>query len=361
MVALRRRPKDMSTGCPSDAVVALEWQSQRHYGGADVEACGDCGIKILTEKACVPNKHLYTALMSEEADEILKFRGRSISGTDIVFIRQLIEANPQASRRRLSALLCQSWQWVQPNGQLKDMLCRSFMLLLHRQGHIALPAKRIDAINNVVARRTRQRTLALPLEIPPLEMDLKELGTMEIAQVRRTPREALFEHLMREHHYLGYTQPVGEHLKYIIHAKGQPIAAMGWSASTPNVAHRNRFIGWTREQSIKNIHLIAYNTRFLILPWIRVPRLASHLLGAMASRISRDWQELYGHPIYLLETFVDPERFLGTSYRAANWIYLGLTSGRGRNDLTHKVNRSRKQHLVYPLRKDYRQRLVLGI
>ena len=299
--------------------------------------------------------------MSEDAEEILRFRGRSISGVDIIFIRQLIEANPQASRRRLSALLCEAWKWVQPNGQLKDMLCRSFMLLLHRQGHIALPAKRIEAINNVVVRRSRQRTLALTLEMPPLEMGLKDLGTVEIAQVRRTPREALFEQLMQAHHYLGYTQPVGEHLKYIIQAKGQPIAAMGWSASTPNVTHRNRFIGWTREHSIKNIHLIAYNTRYLILPWVRVPHLASHLLGAMAKRISRDWQELYGHPIYLLETFVDPERFRGTSYRAANWIYLGLTSGRGRNDLTHRVNRSRKQHLVYPLRKDYRQRLVCGI
>lgn len=299
--------------------------------------------------------------MSEEAEEILRFRGRSISGADIDFIRQLIEANPQASRRRLSALLCEAWKWVQTNGQLKDMLCRSFMLRLHRQGHIALPAKRIEAINNVVARRSRQTALALPLERPPLAMSLKELGPVEIAQVRRTPREDLFESLLREHHYLGYTQPVGEHLKYIIQAKGQPIAAMGWSAATPNVAHRNRFIGWTRQQSIKHIHLIAYNTRYLILPWVRVPHLASHLLGQMASRISRDWQQLYGHPIYLLETFVDPERFSGTAYRAANWIYLGLTSGRGRNDLTHKVNRSRKNHLVYPLHKDCRQRLVSGI
>jgi hypothetical protein len=301
--------------------------------------------------------------MSDGVDEILRFRGRSISSADIVFIRQLVEANPRASRRRLSALLCEAWNWRQPNGQLKDMLCRTLMLLLHRQGHITLPAKRFEAINNVVARRSRQATLTLPLELPlempSLEMSLKALGPVEIAQVRRTPREALFDHLMQEHHYLGYTQSVGEHLKYIIQARGQPIAAMGWSASTPNVAHRNRFVGWTREQSIKNIHLIAYNTRYLILPWVKVPHLASHLLGRMARRISRDWQQLYGHPIYLLETFVDPERFLGTSYRAANWIFLGLTSGRGRNDLTHKVNRSRKNHLVYPLGRNFRRHLML--
>jgi len=191
-----------------------------------------------------------------------------------------------------------------------------------------------------------------------LVMSLQELGPLEIRQVRKTPEEKLFTYLMQEHHYLGYTQPVGAHLKYIIYAKGQPIAAMGWTASTPNVAHRNRFIGWNREQSIQNIQFIAYNTRYLILPWVRVPHLASHLLAKMAKQISRDWQELYGHPIYLLETFVDPERFAGTSYRAANWIYLGLTSGRGRNDKTHKVNRSRKQHLVYPLVRDFKGKLM---
>jgi len=295
------------------------------------------------------------------SEEVLRFRGRSVSRADIAFIGQLMDAHPQASRRRLSALLCQAWNWVQPNGQLKDMLCRSFMLLLHRQGHITLPAKRRESINNVVARRSRQATRTLALEMPPLEMSLKELGPVQIEQVRRTPQEDLYEHLIQEHHYLGYTQPVGEHLKYIIHARGQPIAAMGWSASTPNVGHRNRFIGWTRAQSIQNIHLIAYNTRYLILPWVRVPHLASHLLGQMARRISRDWQQLYGHPIYLLETFVDPERFIGTSYRAANWIYLGLTSGRGKNDQTNKVNRSRKEHLLYPLHKQCRQKLISGI
>lgn len=296
--------------------------------------------------------------MSVESEEVLKYRGRSVSHADIAFIRQLIQGNPHASRRRLSTLLCEAWNWVQPNGQFKDMLCRSFMLLLHRQGHITLPARRIEAINNVIARRSRPTTLPLPLEMPPLVMSLQELVPLEIRQVRKTLEEKLFTYLMQEHHYLGYTQPVGAHLKYIIYAKGQPIAAMGWTASTPNVAHRNRFIGWSREQSIKNIQFIAYNTRYLILPWVKVPCLASHLLGQMAQRISRDWQQLYGHPIYLLETFVDPERFAGTSYRAANWIYLGLTSGRGRNDQTHKVNRSRKEHLVYPLVRDFKRKLM---
>jgi hypothetical protein len=284
-----------------------------------------------------------------------------VTGADITFIRQLMEAHPWASRRRLSALLCEAWNWRQPNGQLKDMLCRSFMLWLYRQGYIVLPAKRKETINNVVARRTRQTPPTLPWEMPPLELSLKELGAVQIVPVRRTPQEGLFEELMKAHHYLGYTQPVGEHLKYIIYAQGQPVAAMAWASSTPNVAQRDRFVGWTKEQCARGIHLIAYNTRYLILPWVRVRGLASHLLGRMARRISRDWQQLYGHPIYLLETFVDPERFVGTSYRAANWIDLGLTTGRGKNASTKQIRRSRKRHWVYPLRKDWRPKLVAGV
>jgi len=299
--------------------------------------------------------------MSVENAEILRFRGRSVTGADITFTRQLMAAHPRASRRRLSALLCEAWNWRQPNGQLKDMLCRSFMLFLHRQGQIVLPAKRKETINNVVARRTRPTPLTLPLAMAPLEVSLKELAAVEIVPVRRTPREGLFEQLMKEHHYLGYTQPVGEHLKYVIYAQGQPVAAMAWASSTPNVAPRDRFVGWTQEQCARNLHLIAYNTRYLILPWVRVRGLASHLLGQMARRISRDWQQLYRHPLYLLETFVDPERFAGTAYLAANWIYLGLTTGRGKNDRTNRINRSRKRHWVYPLQKDWRQKLVAGV
>lgn len=294
------------------------------------------------------------------SEEILRFRGRVVSRSDIAFIRQLIESHPQASRRRLSVLLCQAWKWTQPNGQFKDMVCRSLMLLLHRQGHITLPAKVKSPRNNVAARGSRPTQLTLSLEHSPLAMSLKELGPLELAQVRRTAREGLFAQLIQAHHYLGYTQPIGEHLKYLVYAQGQPVAAMAWASSTPKVAHRDRFVGWTREQCERGIHLVAYNTRFLVLPWIRVPCLASHLLGAMARRISQDWQALYGHPLYLLETFVDPQRFAGTSYQAANWIDLGLTTGRGKNASTKQITRSRKRHLVYPLRNDWRQKLLQG-
>jgi hypothetical protein len=289
---------------------------------------------------------------------VLRYRGRPITAADVEFIRQLIGAHPQASRRRLSALLCQAWHWVQPNGQLRDMICRSLMLQLHRQGWIALPAKRQSPRNNVVEGRRRRFTEPLPPAPAPVAPSLAELGPVTLRQVRRTPEEPLFGRLLQDYHYLGYTQPVGEHLKYLAYAQGQPVAALAWSASSPHLCHRDRFVGWTRPECQRHIHLLAYNTRFLVLA--RVPHLASHVLGHLAHRIAQDWQQLYGHPIYLLETFVDPERFRGTCYRAANWIYLGLTTGRGKNAPTHQVTRSRKEHWVYPLVRDFREKLRRG-
>src|SRR2546427_9667002 len=177
----------------------------------------------------------------------------------------------------------------------------------------------------------------------PLEASLAEIGSIEIRQVRRTPEEALFNSLLEQHHYLGYTQPVGEHLKYLVCAKGQPIACLAWSSAPRHLGSRDRFIGWSAEVRLKNIRLLAYNSRYLILPWIRVRHLASHLLGCIARRLSADWEHLYGHPIYFLETFVDPQRFRGTCYRAANWIRLGVTTGRGKDAPTHKPNRPIKE------------------
>jgi hypothetical protein len=192
---------------------------------------------------------------------------------------------------------------------------------------------------------------------PPLECSLAQLGPLEIRQVRRTPEEKLFGSLMPGHHYLGYTQPVGEHLKYLVCAQGQPVAALAWSSAPRHLGSRDRFIGWSAPQRRAHLHLLAYNTRFLILPWVKVPHLASHLLARVARRIAADWQALYAHPVYLLETFIDPQRFRGTCYRAANWLSLGLTTGRGKDDQTNRPNRSLKQLWVYPLRPNFRRQL----
>ena len=190
-----------------------------------------------------------------------------------------------------------------------------------------------------------------------MQASLAAIRPLEIRQVRRTGEESFFESLLETHHYLGYVQPVGEHLKYLVHARGVPVACMSWSSAPRHLAPRDRFIGWSPETRRRNVHLIAYNPRFLILPWVRVRHLASHLLSEVAHRISRDWEALYRHPIHFLETFVDPERFRATSLRAANWICLGRTTGRGKDDLTHRANRSLKDVWGYPLSRDFREKL----
>jgi len=287
----------------------------------------------------------------------LSYRHRVITDADLVFIRGLIAENPQCSRRALSIKLCEAWNWVQANGALRDMVCRGMMLMLHRQGLIELPPVRVVARVLRQGLSGRDKPAAVSVDQTALSVSLVELGPLQVRQVRRTPEEALFNSLLQEHHYLGYTQPVGEHLKYLVFAQGRPIACMAWSSAPRHLGSRDRFIGWDKQARLKNIGLLAYNTRFLILPWMSVAHLASHILGRMARTLSADWQRLYGHPIYYLETFIDPQRFRGTCYRAANWKVLGVTTGRGKDDRAHKANRPIKEVLGYPLVKDFRQRL----
>jgi hypothetical protein len=289
---------------------------------------------------------------------LLRYRGRDITAQEVQFIKELIAQNPSLSRRRLSTRLCRAWNWVQPNGRLRTMVCRGLMLALHRAGLIELPPVRRVMPNPLAQHR---KPTPLPEQIWPLiQARMAALGPVEVRQVRRTPEEKLFGSLMQAHHYLAYTQPVGEHLKHLFYAGGTPIACMAWSSAPRHLGPRDRFIGWSQEQRRAYIHLLAYNTRFLILPWVKVPGLASCLLGRAAQIISEHWQELYHHPVYLLETFIDPQRFSGTCYRAANWQFLGLTTGRGKHDLTMKANRPLKQLWVLPLVKDFRARLRGG-
>jgi hypothetical protein len=282
-----------------------------------------------------------------------RYRGHDYSAAEVESIRQVIAAHPGLSRRRLSAELCAAWNWVQANGQPRDMVARGLMLALHRAGQITLPAKRACPPNNAVAHRAPARQW--PETVRPLECELAQLGAPEIRQVRRTAEEGLFDGLLQAHHYLGYSRPVGEHLKYLVYARSQPVACLAWSSAPRHLGPRDRFIGWSASQRGAHIGMVAYNTRYLLLPWVRVPHLASHLLAVVAWQISTDWQRLYRHPVYLLETFIDPARFRGTCYRAANWRYLGLTTGRGKDDQTNRPNRPLKQLWVYPLRPDFRR------
>jgi len=291
-------------------------------------------------------------------NEPLCYRGRTISAEEIASIRQLIAQNPRASRRQLSVLLCQAWDWRQANGAGRDMVCRGLMLALDRAGHIELPSRRF-APPNPLARRVRPATDFL-LDQRPLRGPLRALQPLSIRQVRRTGEERLFNGLIERFHYLGYSQPVGEQLKYLVCVQDRPVACLAWSSGPWHMGPRDRFIGWTPAVRRLRLHLLAYNTRFLILPWVEVPHLASHLLGRMARQLRADWQTVYGHPIHYLETFVDRERFAGTSYRAANWRCLGPTTGRGIKDKKHQVTRSVKEVLGYPLSRDFRAKLCEG-
>jgi hypothetical protein len=283
-----------------------------------------------------------------------KYRGRQVSNEDILYIRELIAADPRQSRRTLSKKLCEAWQWRQSNGELRDMVCRGLLLMLDRAGAIRLPPVNYVRHNPLASRA---RPAPVLIDTTPIQGRLTDLQPLEFEQVRRSGDEPLFNSLMEEHHYLGYEQPVGEHLKYLVWAQGRPLACLAWSSAPRHLGGRDRYIGWSAEARRRNIRFIAYNTRFLILPWVEVPNLASHILGRMAGRLSADWERVYGHPIYFLETFVDPERFHGTCYRAANWVLLGRTTGRGKDDQTNRPNRSIKEVLALPLTRRFRQLL----
>jgi hypothetical protein len=289
-------------------------------------------------------------------ETLLRYRGRAVTAADVVFIRALIAGDPGASRRRLSEKLCAAWGWVQANGAPRSMVCRGLMLALARAGHIELPPVRW--INpNPLARRVPPK----PVEVDqaPLRMSLAELPPLTFRPVRRTAEESLFGGLVEAHHYLGYTQPVGEHLKHLVYAGERPVACFAWSSAPRHLGPRDRYLGWSAAARRQNIRFVAYNSRFLVLPWVQVPHLASHLLGRMVRMLSAEWERAYGHPVWFAETFVDFARFKGTCYRAANWVFLGRTTGRGKDDRTHQgANRPIKDVLGYPLVRDFRLRLT---
>jgi hypothetical protein len=287
-------------------------------------------------------------------DVKLRYRAREVTEADVTFIRRLIAAHPTASRRELSKKLCRAWNWVQPNGALRDMVCRGLMLALHRAGHIELPKQR-RLPPNPLARRGRPG--AVEINRTPLHGPLDAVRPLTVQQVRRTPAEPLFNSLLEEHHELGYTQPVGEHLKYLVYAQDRPVACFAWSSAPRHLGCRDRFIGWSADARRKNIRFVAYNVRFLVPPWVQVPHLASHLLGRMVRVLARDWERVYDHPVHFAETFVDPQRHRGTCYRAANWIVMGRTTGRGKDDQTGRPNRSIKEVLGYPLCRNFRSLL----
>ena len=253
----------------------------------------------------------------------------------------------------MSRELCQRWNWRRPDGQFKDMICRDWLLRFERAGLIVLPPRQAPSPN-------ARRNLAHPFVAhsdAPIADSLAALGPLRIEPVApRTESAQLFNCLLARYHYLGFRNTVGANVRYLAQDRaGRPLACLLFGSAAWRTAPRDRFIGWQTPARERNLSLIANNTRFLILPWARVPSLASHLLARVARRLNADWREKYGREIQLLETFVDRSRFRGTCYRAANWLCVGQTTGRTRNDHEHRPQAPVKDVYVYPLKPDFRE------
>lgn len=288
--------------------------------------------------------------------EMINLQGRELTPLHLSEIQRLITDHSDWSRRRLSQELCRAWDWRNAKGDIKDMACRTLLVKLDERGFIQLPPRRQKPSN-----RMAQRIVApVPHQTTPIEGPLKALQPLRVLNIQsHAEYEPLCSCLLSFYHYLGYRSAVGENMKYLILDRHErPLGCMLFGSSAWTVGDRDRFLGWNAATRKQHLHLTTSNTRFLILPWVRVPHLASHILGLISRRISYDWQSRYGHPVYLLETFVDQTRFQGTCYQAANWFHVGQTQGRSRNDRYQQLQVPVKSVYLYPLTKDYRTRLL---
>ncbi len=284
----------------------------------------------------------------------IQLQGRALSTDDIGYIRQLIGDHSDWHRTRLSQELCRHWNWTNGKGDLKDMAARSLLRKLDSQGLITLPPP-VRSANNAFRHRT---DYLIAVDQTPVTGRLSEIIPIRVVPVHSADHTRLFRGLLQKHHYLGYSGPVGENLQYLVFDRHErPLACLLFGAPAWRVACRDRFIGWDNQARTQGLSRIANNMRFLLLPWVRVEHLASHLLGQVRRRLCTDWQEKYAHPIDLLETFVEVDRFRGTCYAADNWIQVGETTGRSRNDRYKRLRVPVKSVWLYPLARHFRRRL----
>lgn len=270
-------------------------------------------------------------------------------------IQKMIAQNPHWNRTRISKALCEKWRWEGTDGRLKDISCRDMLRDLERKGKILLPE-----------RRKPSRSLGGRLSVEHLNHDMTEINyslkdltplNIELA----TDGDGLIEYksLLDQYHYLGFDRTIGENTKYAVRSRdGRILACLLFGSAAWTCEDRDAYIGWDKETRKSMLPYVTNNTRFLILPWIRVPYLASHILGQISRRISRDWENRYGHELYCLETFVECGRFLGTCYKAANWQLVGRTKGRGRNDIRRTAVLPQKDIYLYPLDGEFRRKLT---
>ena len=279
-------------------------------------------------------------------------QGRVIRPADVLFIGSLLAQNPTASRTEISRRLCESWAWRDPTGQLKDMAARALLLKLAERGWITLPAKRRESPN----RMRHKQVSWVEHDRPPITCGLAELLPLDVRELRLYPQDKpLFECLLHQHHYLSHTSSVGLNLKYLVRDRhGRPVSCLLFGSAAWQCAARDEFIGWSGAERQRALQQITDNTRFMVMPWVEVRHLASHVLSRVMGQVQADWQRKYARALHLVETFVDTSRFAGSSYQAANWIEVGQTTGRTRQDRTNQIHVPPKRVLVYPLNKDFR-------
>lgn len=284
----------------------------------------------------------------------MRYSGRDFSASQMDCIRALIENHPHYNRARLSRIVCEALDWRRPDGRLKDMSCRVAMLRMHEDGLIHLPAplKR----NNNGKSYLRRTPLAEPEPLIQTSSP-KYLENLHLNLVSARNESHLWNEYIDRYHYLGYKPLPGAQLRYFAKAGNRVVALLGFAAAAWKTAPRDLFIGWTNKQREQRLHLVINNARFLILPWVQCHNLASRLLGMATKKIADDWQKNYAYRPVLVETFVEIPRFHATSYKAANWLYLGETKGRGKLDVQHKASLPIKSIWVYPLAKDFRYHL----
>ncbi len=275
--------------------------------------------------------------------------GREFSDGDIQAIKLLMAQNPSLKRTPLSRKLCELLDWTKPNGELKDMTCRVALLRMQADGLITLPPSRMPGGRG---RPHFPPTAATDAQTPLLQ-PVHELDSLTLRPVKGTPASRLWNEYIARYHYLGYTPMSGSQLRYNVFAGEQLVALLSFGASAWKLAGRERYIGWQERERLRNLQLVVNNARFLILPWIQSKGLASKILSKIARQLPVDWQQRYGYRPVLFETFVESERHRGTCYKAANWVHVGQTVGRGKKSAVHRQIIPIKDIWLYPLRKDF--------
>ncbi len=282
-----------------------------------------------------------------------RYYGRDFTTEEMALLRALIAGPPLLNRHRLSKAFCRRIGWLKPDGGLKDMMARVTMLDMHRDGLIVLPPP--------TRGQNRPGPIAFgpdtdaPLEPPPTALDdVRPLNLRPV--LGRTPQSLQWNAFIARYHYLGYKTLVGAQIRYTVHDRdGRPIALLGFSTAAWKLAPRDRFIGWTPPLREKNLPLVLDNPRFLILPWIAIPNLGSHILAMIRRRLPADWTERYRTTPVLIETFVETPRYTGAVYHASGWIRVGTTQGRGRYDRHKQYDKPKKDIWLRPLRRDWKR------